>query len=92
MSPPRDLDIEPIEHLTDPVDIGSRTAEQANDEAVRDELARARAGLAPAKDWRTASAKRCVECDAHIPQDRRRAVPGVKRCTECQEIYERSAP
>jgi phage/conjugal plasmid C-4 type zinc finger TraR family protein len=91
MSPP-DLDIEPIEHLTDPIDIGSRTAEQANDEAVRDELARARAGMAPAKTWRRASARRCVDCDARIPDDRRQAVPGVKRCIECQEIYERRAP
>ncbi len=92
MSPPRILDIEPIEHLTDPNDIGSRTAEQANDDAVRDELARARAGMAPAETWRTASAKRCADCDAPIPADRRRAVPGVKRCTECQGIYERRAP
>lgn len=91
MSPP-DLAIEPIEHLTDPIDIGSRTAEQANDDAVRDELARARAGLAPAKSWRQASAKRCVDCDTPIPEDRRRAMSGVKRCIECQEIYDRRAP
>ncbi|HCV64562.1 TraR/DksA C4-type zinc finger protein [Serratia proteamaculans] len=30
----------------------------------------------------------CVECDAAIPEVRRRAIPGVIRCVACQEIAE----
>lgn len=26
----------------------------------------------------------CVDCDAPIPEARRKAVPGVRRCVECQ--------
>ena len=29
--------------------------------------------------------KRCEECDAAIPEARRKAVPGVRLCVPCQE-------
>ncbi len=32
------------------------------------------------------SLRRCEDCDAPIPDARRRAVPGVRRCVRCQEV------
>lgn len=31
---------------------------------------------------------RCEECDATIPEARRKAVPGVRLCVACQEIHD----
>lgn len=39
----------------------------------------------------TVSASFCEECDAPIPEARRRAVQGVTRCVACQEMTERLA-
>lgn len=36
------------------------------------------------------SARRCVECDCAIPEGRRKAMPGVKTCVECQKVWERA--
>ena len=30
----------------------------------------------------------CLECDDLIPAERRRAIPGVELCTECQSMQE----
>ncbi|AEX50676.1 TraR/DksA C4-type zinc finger protein [Rahnella aquatilis] len=30
----------------------------------------------------------CVDCDASIPEQRRKIISGVQRCIECQEIEE----
>ncbi len=35
------------------------------------------------------SHRKCVICGAPIPQERRKAVPGVKLCIDCQEEAER---
>lgn len=35
------------------------------------------------------SAETCEECGEPIPKDRQIAVPGVKYCIDCQELYER---
>ena len=35
------------------------------------------------------SLKRCEECDAKIPEARRKAVPGVRLCVSCQEAHDR---
>jgi len=35
-----------------------------------------------------ASALFCEDCDAAIPEQRRKIIPGVQRCIECQEINE----
>ncbi|MGC1100261.1 TraR/DksA family transcriptional regulator [Pantoea agglomerans pv. betae] len=32
----------------------------------------------------------CEDCDAPIPEARRRAIHGVTRCVECQELKEKS--
>ncbi|NYT80893.1 TraR/DksA C4-type zinc finger protein [Alcaligenaceae bacterium] len=31
----------------------------------------------------------CCECEAPIPVARQRAVPGVRRCIECQIVHEK---
>jgi len=33
----------------------------------------------------------CEDCDAPIPEQRRRAVRGVTRCVSCQDMAERYA-
>ena len=38
------------------------------------------------------SAKVCTMCDGEIPEGRRRAIPGVKTCIECQKDIEKRAP
>lgn len=40
------------------------------------------------KMQRGESAKECCECGEEIPQERRQAVPGVKRCVYCQQVLE----
>ncbi|WP_338560648.1 TraR/DksA family transcriptional regulator [Erwinia sp. E_sp_B04_7] len=37
----------------------------------------------------TVSASFCEDCDAPIPEARRRAVQGVTRCVACQQMAER---
>lgn len=32
---------------------------------------------------------RCIDCDQKIPVPRRAALPGVVRCVECADLYER---
>ena len=49
------------------------------DDTVADAVMIARARM-PAGE----SATHCVECDEQIPEGRRRAVPGVRTCVECQ--------
>lgn len=49
------------------------------DASVEDAIARARGKLA-----RGESLKHCEECDAAIPDARRKAVPGVRLCIDCQ--------
>ena len=59
----------------------------ARDGAVQDQIddtvsdavsaARARLPMGESETW-------CVECGEEIPEKRRAALPGVKRCVECQ--------
>lgn len=51
---------------------------------------RRKAGL-PEGDWRVLSAEFCEgpRCGAPLPEERRRAVPGVRYCVHCQERRER---
>ena len=37
------------------------------------------------------SLKRCEECDAKIPEGRRKALPGVRLCVSCQEAHDADA-
>jgi len=54
------------------------------DATVKDGIARARSRLpqGPGLD-------QCEECDAQIPEARRRAVPGVRLCVACQTARDR---
>ncbi len=49
--------------------------------SVAEELERLRARKAPVGE----SLTHCAECDEPIPEARRRALPGVKICIDCQE-------
>lgn len=49
------------------------------DASVEEGVARARAALADGP-----SRSECVECGVPIPEARRRAIPGVRLCIECQ--------
>ncbi len=49
------------------------------DASVESEVARARARLGSGP-----SLTRCEDCDDEIPEARRRAVAGVRRCVRCQ--------
>ncbi len=49
------------------------------DATVESEVSRARSCLT-----RGESLRQCEDCGEEIPEARRRAVPGVRRCVECQ--------
>ncbi len=50
--------------------------------SIEDEMRRLRARPRPSGE----SLARCAECDEPIPEARRRAVPGVKLCIDCQSL------
>lgn len=50
------------------------------DASIADELQRMQARTAPAGE----SLTHCAECDEEILEARRKAVPGVKLCIDCQ--------
>jgi phage/conjugal plasmid C-4 type zinc finger TraR family protein len=59
----------------------------AKDGAVQDQIdATIEDAVKHARDQlpRGESLKKCEECDASIPEARRKAVPGVRLCIECQ--------
>ena len=55
------------------------------DATVESEIARVRSRLAPSE-----SLTHCEECAEEIPAARRRAVPGVRRCIQCQAEADRA--
>ena len=66
----------------------------ARDGAVQDQIddtvsdavsaARARLPVGESEQW-------CVECGEEIPEKRRAALPGVKRCVQCQSEQDATA-
>lgn len=50
------------------------------DASVADAVAQARARLQQGE-----SLVQCEDCDAQIPPARRQAVPGVRKCVQCQQ-------
>ena len=68
--------------MTDVYDRATECEQQQRELAMRS----ARAGLAAPGDWVHASAKWCRDphCGARIPDERRRALPGVELCVDCQ--------
>ena len=57
------------------------------DASVEDAVNRARSEMA-----RDKSLAECEECGVTIPEARREAVPGVRRCVECQGSAESRRP
>ncbi|MGE8496516.1 MAG: DksA/TraR family C4-type zinc finger protein [Pseudomonas sp.] len=54
------------------------------DSSIEDAVQRARRQL-PSGD----SLSHCEECDAAIPEARRKAIPGVRLCVACQSEHDR---
>jgi len=63
---------------------GDGAVQDQIDATVKDAIERARSRL-PSGPGRT----RCEDCDAPIPEARRRAMPGVRLCIACQEMRDR---
>jgi phage/conjugal plasmid C-4 type zinc finger TraR family protein len=63
---------------------GDGAVQDQIDSTVDDAVKRARSQLPRGK-----SRARCEECDAKIPEARRKAVPGVRLCIACQEEHDR---
>lgn len=72
--------------MTDIFDRATDREEELRRDALEEQARRA--GL----DGKTVadSAARCIVCDLRIPAARRRAVPGVQTCVECQTDLERA--
>jgi phage/conjugal plasmid C-4 type zinc finger TraR family protein len=69
----------------DPADRAAEAEERYRDAALARVLIQT-----PAGDWEKSSAKWCTDaaCGQRIPDERRRAIPGVEFCVECQERHE----
>jgi phage/conjugal plasmid C-4 type zinc finger protein, TraR family len=63
---------------------GDTAVQDQIDATVEDAIKRARSRL-PQGPGRT----HCEECDAPIPEARRKAMPGVRLCVPCQEAQDR---
>lgn len=59
------------------------------DASVSDGVARARASLGQGE---SESRKECAECGESIPDARRRALPGVRLCIDCQADLDGNGP
>ena len=59
---------------------GDGAVQDQIDATVKDGIERARSQLPQGP-----SLVRCEECDARIPEARRKAVPGVRLCVACQQ-------
>ncbi|KGJ04945.1 transcriptional regulator, TraR/DksA family [Paracoccus halophilus] len=68
----------------------------ARDDSVSEQIeastqeAIARMRLRRAQGAAGESAEFCDECDEPIPQARRAAIPGVRRCVNCQSVRDRA--
>jgi len=63
---------------------GDSAVQEQIDATIADAIARAR------RELRTGPGlTHCEQCDAPIPDARRRAVPGVRLCVACQEQVDR---
>lgn len=62
---------------------GDGAVQDQIDATVKDGIKRARSQLPSGP-----SLERCEECDAPIPEARRKAIPGVHLCVPCQEAHD----
>ena len=63
---------------------GDGAVQDQIDATVKDAIKRARSQLRQGSGL-----THCEECDAAIPEARRKAVPGVRLCVACQEAHDR---
>ena len=63
---------------------GDGAVQDQIDATVKDAIKRARSRL-PSGPGRL----RCEDCDAAIPEARRKALPGVRLCVACQDVHDR---
>ncbi|KFL37579.1 DksA/TraR family C4-type zinc finger protein [Arenimonas donghaensis] len=63
---------------------GDGAVQDQIDATVKDAIKRARSKLPKGP-----SLEHCEECDAPIPEARRRALPGVRLCVPCQEAADK---
>jgi phage/conjugal plasmid C-4 type zinc finger TraR family protein len=63
---------------------GDGAVQEQIDATVKDAIQRARAQLPKGP-----SLSQCEDCDAPIPEARRKALPGVRLCVSCQETIDR---
>src|SRR3546814_9575433 len=59
---------------------GDGAVQDQSDATVKDAIKRVRSQLPQGP-----SLRRCEECDVEIPEARRKAVPGVRLCVDCQQ-------
>jgi phage/conjugal plasmid C-4 type zinc finger TraR family protein len=59
---------------------GDNAVQDQIDATIKDAIKRARGNVPKGP-----SLKRCERCDAKIPEARRKAVPGVRLCVNCQD-------
>lgn len=62
---------------------GDNAVQDQIDATIKDAIKRVRSRAAKGP-----SRKRCEECDALIPEGRRKAVPGVRMCVACQSEHD----
>ena len=65
---------------------GDGAVQDQIDATVKDAIRRARSQLPTGPGLR-----HCEECDAPIPEARRKAVPGVRLCVACQAVHDEEA-
>lgn len=65
---------------------GDGAVQDQIDATVKDGIQRARSRLPSGPGL-----SHCEECEAAIPEARRRAIPGVRACVACQEARDRDA-
>lgn len=64
---------------------GDGAVQDQIDATIKDGIKRARTQLRQGPGL-----KHCEECQAKIPEARRKAVPGVRLCVQCQEVEDRN--
>ena len=64
---------------------GDNAVQEQIDATVEDAVLRARSRLPKGP-----SLSHCEECDARIPEARRKALPGVRLCVPCQEAQDQA--
>jgi phage/conjugal plasmid C-4 type zinc finger TraR family protein len=63
---------------------GDGAVQEQIDSTIEDAIQRARSQLPTGE-----SLTHCEECDAPIPEARRKAIPGVRLCVACQTEHDR---